>query len=102
MEGPMTDCSTIVIGAAREPEEISSDKSFASLAVKPVITKVRGKAVLIVAMTDQALLFIELNFFDFVTLPIKRSDRPGFGFNEQDIHIAAHVLSRSRVDLIAP
>ena len=49
IEGPMTDCSTIVIGAANEPEEISSDKSFASLAVRPVITKVRGNAVLIVA-----------------------------------------------------
>ena len=53
-------------------------------------------------MTDQALLFIKLNFFDFATLPIKRSDRPGFRFNEQDIHIATHVLSGHTIDLIAP
>ena len=53
-------------------------------------------------MTDQALLFIKLNFFDFATLPIKRSGRPGFRFNEQDIHIATHVLSGYTIDLIAP
>ena len=53
-------------------------------------------------MTDQAFLFIELDFFNFVALLIKRGNRSGFGFNEQNIHIATHILPGHAVDLIPP